>query len=278
MIRKLQVAGSLAVVLLSVGCASLNVLKYNTKIEGDDFNAELARNYLYFSESEAKQYDWPDSERFAIKGIKAAKGQDVLPEEPRKWHLTPENRVELTAAREHLMNVLTESNKMSYPRETAKAQFYYDCWMEQQEENWQTKDIAYCKNHFIDSINNIYRINAKIQDALNVKHYHTVYFNFDDSKISPSELAILEQVIKTSAKIPNRKITLSGYADNTGTEKYNHQLSAKRAEEVKKYLVNAGLDQEIFVVQEFGKHMLAVPTPYGVKERLNRRVEIFIHD
>lgn len=270
-------------VSLFASCTNLETLK-KAHFKGSNFNNELALNYLSFSDSEAKQYDWQDSEYFARKGILASQGHHVPPEDPSKWNLTTKHKQELLNAQKPLLEALTENNKTLFPKETANIQYYYDCWVEQQEENWQVEDIAYCKGHFMDSVNHLNNLTTPTTykpsstETKNIKHYHTVYFNFDEYTIDPQEEEILKQALSSIAKIPNYKITLSGYADNTGSDSYNDKLSLKRALSVRDYLSEAGVNNETFIVKEFGKHVLAVPTPYGVKERLNRRVEIFIHD
>lgn len=41
------------------------------------------------------------------------------------------------------------------PMQAAQAQVSFDCWIEQQEENWQTEDILSCKSSFMEAIDSL---------------------------------------------------------------------------------------------------------------------------
>lgn len=271
--------------LLITSCANLDKLK-KKPIHGNNFNDELSRNYLKFADSEAKQFDWRDSNHFAKKGLQAAKGQNVMPEELAKWNLTKEHRAELTHARAELISSLTDSNKAIFPKEAANAQAFFDCWVEEQEENWQEGRIVYCKKHYQDAIAQLHHVIKrsevpkevvvnvqKEKQEEKIEHNYIVYFNFDKSHINKSEHQALINAIEAHRKL-GKKIHLDGYADDTGLDEYNDKLSLRRAESVKQYLINMGLSEDSFKVHYHGKHHLAVKTAHGVKERLNRRVEI----
>ena len=271
--------------LLLTSCTSLDVLK-KKNIHGNNFNTELARDYLKFADKEARQYDWVDSDHFAKKGIAASKGTNVLPEDLAKWDLKSNHRAELTHARSELVATLTSSNKHRFPKEAADAQAFFDCWVEEQEENWQPNDIVYCKKHYQDAIAKLHHVIKTVDQPTQVEvirtepkheekieHIYKVHFDFDKADIVDSERHILDKIAK--AHIHHKsKIHIDGYADDTGSDEYNDKLSLRRAESVKNYLTNSGVNKDVFDLHYHGKHHLAVKTPHGVKERANRRVEI----
>src|SRR3546814_14447170 len=51
----------------------------------------------------------------------------------------------LTSSRERLMAVLAAGAAQSDPTQAAEAQVAFDCWMQEQEENFQPDDIAACR-------------------------------------------------------------------------------------------------------------------------------------
>ncbi|MFN7039370.1 MAG: OmpA family protein [Alphaproteobacteria bacterium] len=267
--------------LLLTSCANLDILK-KKPIHGNNFNAELARDYLKFADAEAKRYDWIDSDHFARKGRLAQKNKEVGPEDLAKWDLTPAHRAELSNAKSQLLASLTAANKIKFPKEAADAQAYFDCWVEEQEENWQQDAIVYCKDHFRDALSRLHNVIARAEPAPvtqaqveeKPEYKFTVHFDFDKSDIVSSEEEILKKTVEAFNRLGSKKIHLSGHADDTGSDSYNDKLSLKRANRVKDYLTNSGLDKNVFEVHYYGKHKLAVPTPHGIKERLNRRVEI----
>jgi len=70
----------------------------------------------------------------------------------------------------------------------------------------------------------------------------------------------------------DREVRVVGHADASGTPEANQQLSIKRAEAVKEYLVQKGADPSMLVVVGLGSKDLANPKDPTAAE--NRRVEI----
>jgi outer membrane protein OmpA-like peptidoglycan-associated protein len=71
-------------------------------------------------------------------------------------------------------------------------------------------------------------------------------------------------------------ISVIGHADATGTDPYNLALSLKRAETVRDSLVAAGVPSDIIEITYHGANNPLIPTPRGVPEARNRRVEVTI--
>ena len=109
------------------------------------FHQELARLYLQFVDKELDKYDWDSAGYFAAKGLDAAKGQNILPEDPAQWDIPDYASEELAAARLRVMAKLTPAFTQAQPRTAAAMLFHYDCWVEEQEEAWETAAIDACK-------------------------------------------------------------------------------------------------------------------------------------
>ncbi len=139
---------------------SLQELRH-AKPHGSAFQTNLAKLYMDFSSSEEKDYDWQSSWYFADKGLLAVYGKDTAPEELKDWNLPKGELPALKKARTDLMMLLTPSAMAKNPQAAAQAQFYFDCWVEQQEENWQSDDIAYCRDNFIQSMAKLGSISSK---------------------------------------------------------------------------------------------------------------------
>ncbi|TFW28628.1 OmpA family protein [Duganella callida] len=69
----------------------------------------------------------------------------------------------------------------------------------------------------------------------------TELFAFDSAKLNPSQpkLDDIANVLNTNTNIGD--VTISGYADRLGSDKYNQKLSERRANAVKDYLVGKGV-------------------------------------
>src|SRR5580658_2925105 len=81
----MTIAALLAVFATS-GCEmySLEKLRHTTP-SGSPFQTELSKLYMDFAAQEEKEYDWYNSWHFADKGLQAAYGKDVMPEDLKNW-------------------------------------------------------------------------------------------------------------------------------------------------------------------------------------------------
>lgn len=69
----------------------------------------------------------------------------------------------------------------------------------------------------------------------------TVKFDTNSTRIKPSQVNELSQYMKAVAdSLKGKTLEVVGYADVTGSPKYNTALSAKRAVSVKNWLINNG--------------------------------------
>jgi hypothetical protein len=73
---------------------------------------------------------------------------------------------------------------------------------------------------------------------------------------------------------PPMPIQVIGHTDTSGLPAYNQKLSEQRAQNVAGALVVQGVPQNALTVTGVGENDLKVPTPPGVREPQNRRVEI----
>ncbi len=122
-------------------------------LEGKEFLTVLAREYRDFSRSEAVSYDWIDSDYFARKGLRAASGYMIEPERPEDWDIPETALLALQEARKNLLETVNEKTYKLSPEASAKAYYLYDCWVEEQEENWQVEHIDSCRNSFFETLN-----------------------------------------------------------------------------------------------------------------------------
>jgi outer membrane protein OmpA-like peptidoglycan-associated protein len=73
---------------------------------------------------------------------------------------------------------------------------------------------------------------------------------------------------------PSAKIELTGHTDNTGTEAFNKKLGLKRAEFVKSFLVNAGINADQIMTSSKGFREPAATNSTREGRAANRRTEI----
>lgn len=109
-----------------------------------------------------------------------------------------------------------------------------------------------------------------------------LYFEFDEDQINPRTRRQLEIVSQILHSDPGKKINLSGHTDAVGTERYNNDLSARRAATVRDFLVTAGVSPTQIATAAKGASQPRRPnvTPSGADDpagrRANRRTEIYL--
>ncbi len=256
------------------GCASdIQQMRDAQATGGTPFTQALTDEYrqlVIFETDEMR--DWVDAHYFARKGLAAANGDTVLPEELGIWDLPPEKVDELTAARGRLMRALDAGARDSNPQVAARAQVRFDCWVEQQEENHQPDHVAACRDEFLNAMEELEGGPAEAS----APNTYIVPFDFDRSDINAAGQAVIDQVLADAAATGAVSISATGHADRSGGDDYNMALSLRRADSVREALIAGGIDANAITVAGRGESEPAVPTADGVKEQANRRVEIVI--
>lgn len=103
---------------------------------------------------------------------------------------------------------------------------------------------------------------------------YMLYFVSGTDELTAESKVMLE-VIKAELKArPAPEITAIGHTSTKGRPVDNDALSLERATTMRRVLVEAGISGEHFTIAGRGERELLVPTPDGVDEPRNRRVEI----
>jgi len=96
-----------------------------------------------------------------------------------------------------------------------------------------------------------------------------VYFDFNSYKIKDSSKEYLNYLCNLLT-FSGYSVTINGYADETGTKEYNLELSQKRADQVKNYFANNGINQNR--ISSFGKGEIRLG-----KNSRSRKVEFILY-
>ena len=104
-------------------------------------------------------------------------------------------------------------------------------------------------------------------------------FAYDSADLQPSAISQLQKLGTLIKRNPKATFSVEGYTDSFGTPEYNLDLSQRRAESVKRYLVQAmGIDPAQILARGFGQTKFRVSPNGSIEEqRENRRVEIVVH-
>lgn len=104
----------------------------------------------------------------------------------------------------------------------------------------------------------------------------TFYCHRDATELTPPSKAALPETIRDLLAKPPLEIYVVGHADRVGTERYNRQLSHKRALAVKREIVENGVNSKIIMISFLGESIPQIDTPDEVQEPRNRRVELVL--
>ncbi len=105
----------------------------------------------------------------------------------------------------------------------------------------------------------------------------TVYFRFNSYQIPVEYIPELHIVVEFMRNNPEYRITISGYADSSGSSKSNDILSMKRSNSVADFIRSLDIDRGRITVKWYGKSR-SVSGWHGSRyASLDRKVEIELH-
>ncbi len=244
--------------------------------QGSAFQTSLYKGYVDLAASEYAEADYIDSDTFAGRAISAGSGQLVPPEQIDQRAL-PEDKVdELMSARRRLTLALSGGAAERKPAEAAHAQVMFDCWMQEQEENFQPEDIARCRGALMAALDALEaRPMAKMEPKLPpVPGPYVVFFDTDSFELNEKSLAIIKEAAGKGSSAQVMKADLSGHTYTVGSDDYNKDLSRARVIAVGNALMEAGVSRKLVQKDNYGESKLRVATPDNTANRDNRRVEI----
>ncbi|NQV55761.1 MAG: OmpA family protein [Rhodospirillales bacterium] len=267
-----------------------------TEFKGGGFDARLAREYKVLSLFEADlMSDWPDAAGYGEKALIAGSGNTVPPDNLKNRALPAEMMPVLKSALGRLNKVLTKDALARNPESAAAAQAGFDCWAEQQEENFQDDHIAACRAKFLSAVRKLetaltrsdvgYKNLAGMYPGMKPrsaaaagreapKDIVELYFDFDRALLTkPASLAV-SKVAKAYRNGAPVRIILNAHTDRAGPRPYNTRLSRLRGETVRRRLIELGVPNQMISIFAWGETRPKVVGVDGAREPLNRRVEI----
>jgi outer membrane protein OmpA-like peptidoglycan-associated protein len=102
--------------------------------------------------------------------------------------------------------------------------------------------------------------------------YQPIHFEENTSLLSASSYAVLDSTA-ADLKLSGKKLEVGGYASTEGTAAHAMSLAKDRANSVKTYLVNAGVDARLIRVKGYGESHPVADNSTEEGRALNRRVE-----
>ena len=103
-----------------------------------------------------------------------------------------------------------------------------------------------------------------------------VLFDSGKSNLRPEARETLAKLSGIVLNYPSLRLTIEGHSDNTGSAEANQTLSEQRANTVRDYLVNQGLDSGSLSAQGLGMNNPVADNDTTEGRQMNRRVEIIV--
>lgn len=264
--------------------------KLNQKLQTPDnnnFYNLLSQEYLSLSQSLINQYNWRDSDYFAIKGLEVLKQQKYLPEKPKNWDV-PLDKIDLVEkSRDKLMKFINAKNLDNIPKKMADAIAQYDCWVSKIHKRWDLQEASKCKVAFFQKIGEIEKIQKTLpQDNIvtiknisktrNFKKYD-IDFDLNSNKVSTKARDIIAGIIKyIDDSNGNFSILIIGRADRVSKKIYNEKLARERALVIRSLLVKNGVPLRSITIKSHGNTSPLRITKKNQQNKYNRQTSIYI--
>lgn len=286
----IAVAGLCALAL--AGCAGQEVgHTAATPSNANTFSTGLHTGYLGIAKSEYAQGDYKDSDFFALRAQRAGRGESFDPQtvdnrlSTSAWpDLSPDMVATLTNARGRLMTALPEGRTVA-PAAAARAQVGFDCWLGQQEENFQPAHIAACRDSYDTAMA---ELDTALRPAVAPRaaaptmatpgaRTFLVFFDWDSNVLTDGAKSVIASAASASRQSSQVTMIATGHADRSGPDDYNLGLSGHRADAVKAELMRLGIPTREIGVAARGETDPLVATGNDVREPQNRRVQIVLN-
>lgn len=140
----------------------------------------------------------------------------------------------------------------------------------------QEADSARLKTN--DLLKEIAELNAKPTDRGLVMTLGDLLFATGNAEIKGSSSSNLDKLASFLKQYPERTVVIEGHTDNTGSAEFNRSLSQRRADSVKAYLVQQGVNSSRLSTMGKGFDSPVTNNDTATGRQQNRRVEIVISE
>ncbi|MEM7422893.1 MAG: OmpA family protein [Pseudomonadota bacterium] len=229
---------------------------------GEGFEGALAKEYTELGRRAAfEDVLWRNSTAYIAKVRQAESGSAPAPWSPDQLGVGGD----AAALYDGVVATITE-NRANRPAECARAQAMWDQYLEA---------LRGGKHYCITPDD----AKALLDEALlacggTTSANFIVYFGFDRTNLTDRARATLDEVVTAVRDMSATALSLVGFTDTSGSASYNQGLSERRARRVAEALVERGVPAGAMTLAGRGENELARETADGVREPLNRRVEI----
>jgi len=105
-----------------------------------------------------------------------------------------------------------------------------------------------------------------------------ILFEYDKASLQKESLEQLEHVVTLLLDNPDLVLEVQGHTDDQGSDDYNLELSQRRAETVRSFLLLFGIDEARLTAKGYGETKPVAPNDSDENRAKNRRVELVKQD
>jgi outer membrane protein OmpA-like peptidoglycan-associated protein len=116
----------------------------------------------------------------------------------------------------------------------------------------------------------------RVGEGIAVTFASGILFPFNSTDVLPAGRENLRQLAQSLQRYPGTEVLIVGHTDNVGSDAYNMDLSQRRADAARSYLVSMGVPAERIRTQGRGESEPVAPNETEAGRQQNRRVEIAI--
>jgi outer membrane protein OmpA-like peptidoglycan-associated protein len=103
-----------------------------------------------------------------------------------------------------------------------------------------------------------------------------IQFPVDSPELTPQAKAILEEVVPVLKRLTNVAVEIGGHTDNIDNDAHNLELSMKRANAVRSYLIARGVHAEMLTAVGYGASRPIAENTTDAGRQQNRRIEFVV--
>ncbi|WP_421813236.1 OmpA family protein [Flagellimonas sp.] len=116
-------------------------------------------------------------------------------------------------------------------------------------------------------------VTEEVQKQLN-DYARTILFDTGKSSIKAESTSVMVDIIQILNEYPTAKFTVEGHTDSVGSESLNQKLSEERANSVRDFLIDKGIDADRLSAIGYGEAKPIATNNTRAGRTQNRRVEI----
>lgn len=120
--------------------------------------------------------------------------------------------------------------------------------------------------------------NPDPKDVARALSLQVINFEVDKADIPEVNKAVLDRAVEIMKKVPDMQLMIIGHTDSDADDAYNKELSQRRADAVKEYLVSKGVDASKLTTKGMGEADPIATNQTETGKFRNRRIEFTVYD